>query len=37
MDGVVQCFRQIKSIEFDPFDFNGRNAGLVFTSQGEQI
>lgn len=33
MDGVVQCFRQIKSIQYDPLDVVGRNADLVLQAR----
>lgn len=33
MDGVLQCFQQIKSIQYDPLDVVGRNADLVLQSR----
>ncbi len=33
MDGVLQCFRQIKSIQYDPLDVVGRNADLVLQAR----
>lgn len=33
MEGVIQCFRQIKSIQFDPLDVAGRNADLVLQAR----
>lgn len=33
MDGVIQCFQQIKSIQYDPLDVVGRNADLVLQSR----
>lgn len=31
--GVIQCFQQIKSIQYDPLDVVGRNADLVLQSR----
>lgn len=33
IDGVIQCFQQIKSIQYDPLDVVGRNADLVLQSR----
>lgn len=33
MDGVIQCFQQIKSIQYDPLNVVGRNADLVLQSR----
>ena len=33
MEGVIQCFQQIKSIQYDPLDVVGRNADLVLQSR----
>lgn len=33
IDGVRQCFQQIKSIQYDPLDVVGRNADLVLQSR----
>jgi len=33
IDGVIQCFGQIKSIQYDPLDVVGRNADLVLQSR----
>jgi len=33
IDGIIQCFRQIKSIQYDPLNVVGRNADLVLQSR----
>lgn len=33
IDGVIRCFWQIKSIQYDPLDVVGRNADLVLQSR----
>lgn len=33
IDGVKECFRQIKSIQYDPLDVVGRNADLVLQAR----
>jgi uncharacterized protein YcaQ len=33
IDGVMQCFRQMKSIQYDPLDVVGRNADLVLQAR----
>ena len=33
IDGIIQCFRQLKSIQYDPLNVVGRNADLVLQSR----
>ena len=33
MEGVIECFRYIKSIQYDPLDVVGRNADLVLQAR----
>lgn len=33
IDGIIQCFQQLKSIQYDPLNVVGRNADLVLQSR----
>ncbi|NLN66329.1 MAG: hypothetical protein GX144_13180, partial [Clostridiaceae bacterium] len=33
IDGIIQCFRQLKRIQYDPLNVVGRNADLVLQSR----